>query len=163
MPRKRQKKVGRPIYLSVGPLPVRLAPGFEGCLLVFSDASLRRQGGLAAVLFADPAAEPLIAVRSVPLQGSNELELQAALFAMAEAGRLFPQRRFALFSDNHDAVLRLQRAIREGLAQDAALAAMLATGGLATALAHAEVHWIRGHGTCRGNVLADQHAALAAS
>ncbi|RIX42449.1 MAG: hypothetical protein D3M94_18075 [Rhodocyclales bacterium GT-UBC] len=162
MPRKRRKKVARPTYLSVGPLPERLMPKYADRLLVFSDASNRRQGGLAVVLFADVFAAPLVAVRSVPLQGSNELELQAALFALAEVVRRFPQRPFTLFSDNHDAVLRLQRAARDGLAQDQPLAAMFLHLGLGRLPDDCDIQWIRAHGTCRGNALADQHAARAA-
>jgi len=163
MPRRRKKKIARILYPSVGPLPARLAEQFVGRLLVFSDASQRRHGGLAAVLFADQAGEPLVSTRTVPLIGSNELELQAALFALAEVERQFPGQEASLFSDNQDAVNRLSRAATLGLAQDPALAALCAELGIAATLARAGIHWVRGHATCRGNTLADQHAAAAAA
>lgn len=163
MPRRKKKVAPRILYPSPGPLPVKLAGQFAGRLLVFSDASQRRHGGLAAVLFADPADEPLVSRRTVPLDGSNELELQAALFALAELERQFPGRQASLFSDNQDAVNRLQRAVTLGLAQDPALALLCAEQGVAATLARTGIHWIRSHATCRGNLLADQHAAAAAS
>ena len=163
MPRRRKKTVPPTIHLSAGPLPLRLSERFAGHLLVFSDASQRRQGGLAAVIFSDSASEPLVATCSVPLTGSNELELQAALFALQQARQHFPERPAALFSDNQDAVLRLNRAIEQGLAQAPELAQMLGNHDIDTALNNMVVHWIKGHSTCRGNALADQHAATAAS
>jgi ribonuclease HI len=98
----------------------------------------------------------------VPITGSNELELQAALFALAEAERHFPGRPLALFSDNHDAVLRLNRGKTEGLAQDPALRRQLEESGTADTLSKATICWIKGHGSCRGNILADLRAAEAA-
>ena len=163
MPRRRKKKIARTLYPSPGPLPQRLAEPFAGGLLVFSDASQRRHGGLAAVLFADQAGEPLVSTRTVPLLGSNELELQAALFALAEAERHFSGRPLSLFSDNLDAVSRLNRAATLGLEQDPGLAALCAELGVAATLARAGFRWVRGHATCRGNLLADQHAAQAAA
>ena len=159
MPKRRKKKFVRVIYQSIGPLPLRLAAQFADFLLVFSDASQKRQGGLAAVIFDDHDDEPLIRTRSVPVMGSNELELQAALFALNEARQHFPGRRLALFSDNHDAVTRLTRAVTLGLAQDAVLAAMCSS----ELLDLASFHWVRGHANCRGNTLADLHAAQAAA
>lgn len=162
MPRKRKKKIVRLIHQSAGPLPLRYGDRFAGCLLVFSDASLKRQGGLAAVLFSNPESAPLVATRSVPLLGSNELELQAALFALQQAHQHFPGRQLALFSDNQDAVNRLSRGKEQISPGDPDLAQMLAALDIPEALDHASIHWIKGHGTCRGNTLADQHAAAAA-
>ena len=116
MPRRRKKKIVRVIHPSAGPLPLRLAPLHVGELLVFSDASQKRHGGLAAVLFDKPDGEPRVSTRSVALTGSNELELQAALFALAQAQQHFPARPLALFSDNQDAVARLNRGKTDGLA-----------------------------------------------
>lgn len=170
MPKRRPKKKDRLLYPSVGPLPAKYAGRFAGHVLVFSDASEKRHGGQAAVIFADPAGEPEISSRTTALIGSNEQELQAALFALQLAGKRFPEARLALFSDNLDAVNRLQRAKMLGLADDGELAQMLA--GLAQMLAgldsaplleRAEISWIKAHATCRGNRLADQHAALAAA
>lgn len=163
MAKRRKKKAARVIHLSAGPLPRRLAERFPAGPLVFSDASQLRQGGLAAVLFRDHDSEPLIATRSVPADGSNALELQAALFALGEAHRQFPGQPFTLFADNRDAVDRLNRAKTAGLAQDPALAAMPAAGNLETRLATASIHWVQGHATCRGNALADEQARVAAS
>ncbi|AXS80012.1 RNase H family protein [Dechloromonas sp. HYN0024] len=162
MPKRRKKKIVRVIHPSAGPLPARLTPLYVGQLLVFSDASQKRQGGLAAILFDDPDGEPLVESRSVPVTGSNELELQAALFAISEAGRHFPGRPFALFSDNQDAVIRLNRGKTEGLAQDPVLRGLVEASGLADSLKAATICWIKGHGSCRGNILADLHAAEAA-
>lgn len=164
MPKRRQKKTPpRVRHLSAGPLPRRLAERHPGGPLVFSDASQLRHGGLAAVLFPDQDSEPTIATRSVPADGSNALELQAALFALGEAHRHFPDRAFTLFADKQDAVVRLNRAKTAGLAQDPALAAMAAATDLATLLAAASICWVQSHATCRGNALADQHARQAAA
>ena len=163
MPKRRKKKIVRIIHPSLGPLPSRLAGQFVGRLLVFSDASQKRHGGLATVIFDDHDGEPQISTRTVPLTGSNELELQAALFALSEAGCHFPGRPLSLFSDNQDAVNRLARAATHGLAQDPPLAALCAGPGVAATLAAASFRWIPGHGTCRGNILADLHAAQAAA
>ena len=160
---RRKRKIAPVIHLSAGPLPPRLAARFPGLLLVFSDASRRRQGGLAVVVFNDHAGEPLVATRTVPLDGSNELELSAALFALEVAAREFPGRALVLFSDNSDAVSRLARAATFGLAQDAMLAAMCGAPGVVAALAAASFCWVCGHGTSRGNALADLHAAAAAA
>jgi ribonuclease HI len=162
MPRKRKKKIVRIVHPSVGPLPWRLAPRFAG-LLVFSDASQKRHGGLAAVLFADPDAEPLIESRSVTPLGSNELELQAALFALEQARRHFPGQGLTLFSDNLDAITRLERSRTRGLTQDPELGALLAPLNLTEMLDLAAFCWVQGHATCRGNLLADEHAAAAAA
>lgn len=111
------------------------------------------------MIFADQAGEPLIRTRSVPAIGSNELELLAALFALGEARAQFPARRLALFSDNHDAVTRLSRAATLGVAQDPVLAAICSS----SLLDAASFHWVPGHANCRGNTLADLHAAAAAA
>jgi ribonuclease HI len=162
MPRRRKKKTVAVIYPSAGPLPLRLAPLYIAQVLVFSDASQKRHGGLAAVLFDNPDGEPLVGTQTVAVCGSNELELQAALFALTQAQLHFPGRAFALFSDNHDAVLRLNRGKTEGLAQDPELQQLLDESGIGDILAHTCICWIKGHGTCRGNILADLHAAQAA-
>lgn len=150
------------IHQSVGPLPLRLADRFAGRRLVFSDASQKRHGGLAAVLFGEPDGEPLVATRTVPVVGSNELELQAALFGLQQAHRHFPDEPFALFSDNQDAVIRLDRARLHGLAQDPVLAGMFGHLEITGVLDHATVCWVQGHAGCRGNTLADLHAREAA-
>ncbi len=161
MPRK--KKTVRVIHLSLAPLPPRHAVQHVDRLLVFSDASRKRQGGLAAVLFATPESEALVGTKSVPLVGSNELELQAAIFALAQVRQHFPGRPFSLFSDNQDAVLRLLRARQEGCAQDPELSRLLDQQDTAETLKDGTICWIKGHSTCRGNMLADMHAAAAAS
>ncbi|MBU1363394.1 MAG: hypothetical protein KKE51_06175 [Gammaproteobacteria bacterium] len=163
MPRRRKKKTVRVIHPSANPLPLRLAPLYAGHLQVFSDASQKRHGGLAAVLFATPDSDAVIRSRTVPVIGSNELELQATLFALEQARELFPSQPLALFSDNQDAVSRLNRGKIEGLNQDPELQQMLTQANLVQALANATVCWIKGHSSCRGNILADQHAAEAAS
>jgi ribonuclease HI len=160
---RRKKKLVRIVLPSAGPLPVKLSARFVGQLLVFSDASCKRHGGLAAVLFDDHAGEPVVATRTVAVDGSNELELKAAVFALEEAARRFPGRALALFSDNSDAIARLKRAGALGLTQDSTLSAMCSAPGVLDALATASFCWIPGHGTCRGNVLADSHAAVAAT
>lgn len=163
MPKRRKKKAARPQYLSAGPLPARMADQFVSHRLVFSDASRKRQGGLAAVLFAPPDGLPVIATRSVPLVGSNELELQAVLFAMEEARKYFPGELTALFSDNRDAVDRLCRAKENGLNDDPELAHMLLQLDMDALPAATHFFWIRSHAICLGNVLADFHAGQAAS
>ena len=163
MPRRRKKKTVRVIHPSENPLPVRLAPLYVGQLQVFSDASQKRHGGLAAILFATPDSEAVVRSRTVPIIGSNELELQATLFALEQARDLFPSQPLALFSDNQDAVSRLNRGKIEGLEQDPELRQMLTEADLVKTLANATVCWIKGHSSCRGNILADQHAAEAAS
>lgn len=163
MSKRRKKKIVRVIQPSVSPLPVRLAPLYAGHLQIFSDASQKRHGGLAAVLFATPDSEALVRTRTVTIIGSNELELQATLFALEQARDLFPDQPFALFSDNQDAVLRLNRSKTEGLEQDPTLRQMLGQQELVDTLAKASICWIKGHGSCRGNILADLHAAEAAS
>lgn len=163
MPRRRKKKPVRIIHQSAGPLPLRLAARFADQLLVFSDASQKRHGGLAAVLFAAPDAEPLIATRTVAPIGSNELELEAALFGLEQAQNHFPDQALTLFSDNLDTVTRLSRSRSLGLGQDLELAAMLAAREVTATLERAAFCWVQGHASCRGNALADQHAAAAAA
>ncbi len=163
MPRRRKKKTVRIIYPSAGPLPLRLAARYAGVLLVFSDASAKRHGGLAAVLFDTAESEAVISTQTVPIVGSNELELQAALFALTQAEQHFPGRPLALFSDNQDAVIRLTRTQEKGSTQDPELSQMLSERGIALLLDHATIYWIKGHSSCRGNMLADLHAAEAAS
>jgi ribonuclease HI len=160
MAKRRKKKIPRVIHLSVGPLPLRLAEQFTACPLLFSDASQQGHGGLAVVLYDDAASEPIVVTRRVPVTGSNELELLAALTALAEATRRYPGQPVALFSDNQDAVTRLNRAREQGLEQDPELADMLL--GQPIDLAQACIRWIPGHSNCRGNALADLHAREAA-
>src|SRR5574343_352517 len=163
MVKRRKKKPERIIHLSLGPLPPRLAERHADRRLVFSDASQLRHGGLAAVLFADAGSEALIATRSVPAIGSNELELQAALFALEQAQRHFPGQSATLFSDNLDAVTRLGRVKALGSAQDAVLGERFPGLDIDTLLLAVDVCWVPGHGRCRGNALADAQARLAAA
>lgn len=162
MAKRRKKKIVRLIHLSAGPLPSRIASLYADLPLVFSDASLKRQGGIAAVLFATADSPPMIASQSQPLTGSNELELQASLFAMQQAAQHFPGLAFALFSDNQDAIERLQQAQNSSLEDDSALSALLCAHELHDVLQRVQFRWIKGHATCRGNHLADQHARQAA-
>lgn len=162
MAKRRKKKVERVIHLSAGPLPAKIAERHTGCRLVFCDASQGRHGGLAAVLFADADSEPLVATRTVATIGSNELELQAALFGLEQASLHFPGQPVALFSDNQDAVTRLGRAKALGANQDGALVRMFADRDIDALLAHAAVYWVPGHSACRGNALADRQAREAA-
>lgn len=160
---KRRKKQAAPVrHLSTAPLPARLMPGFSDLPLVFTDASRLRHGGLSAVLYADAAGEPLAFTRSVPLDGSNELELRAAVFGLEQADRLYPGMAFALFSDNLDAIRRLSRAKMLGCALDTELGERFPGQPLDAWLAQANLNWIKGHGTCRGNALADAQARAAA-
>lgn len=160
---KRRKKQAAPVrHLSTAPLPARLMPSFSDLPLVFTDASRLRHGGLSAVLYADAAGEPLTFARSVPLDGSNELELRAAVFGLEQADRLYPGMAFALFSDNLDAIRRLARAKMLGCALDAELGERFPGQPLDAWLAQANLNWIKGHGTCRGNALADAQARVAA-
>jgi len=163
MAKRRKKKTERVIHLSAGPLPPRLAERHANGPLVFSDASQLRHGGLAAVLFADAGSEALVATATVPAIGSNELELQAALFALEQADLHFPGQPVALFSDNLDAVNRLAQAKALGMAQDAALVERFPGLDIDALLLNASVCWVQGHGRCRGNVLADSHARAAAT
>ena len=162
MPKARKRKPPGILHLSPGPLPARYGERFADQVLVFCDASRKRHGGLAAVLFPDPGAPPVSFSCTVTASGSNELELQAALFALEQAGLHFPGRRLALFTDNSDAALRLAAACQPGAEVDPALATMAPELDLAALLALASVHWLKGHGTCRGNALADELAGTAA-
>lgn len=162
MSRKRKKKIIRVIYQSIAPLPVRIAERYLGQLLVFSDASAKRHGGLAAVLFPDTESEAIVATQTVALDDSNALEFQAALFAISQAWRNFPGLPFALFTDNLDCAERLKRAKKMGLDQDLELAQILNRLGITDAFAQASFCWVKGHASCRGNTLADQYAGEAA-
>jgi len=139
-----------------------MADRFASCRLIFCDASLKRHGGLAAIIFPSADGEPLVSTRTVPVTGSNELELQAALFGLQQGHYHFPGEPVALFSDNRDAVDRLGRAKTLGLDQDPALATMLEALGITAILDHATPCWVQAHASCRGNALADQHASAAA-
>ncbi len=159
---RRKRKPPAPLALSIGPLPAKLTEKFAGWRLVFSDASRQHHGGLAAVLFAEGNEASHVATCSIPLAGSNELELRAAVFALQTASVAFAGSPFALFSDNSDAIERLQRAQSQGSAQDAELSQMFLDTDLDTLLSPATLYWIKGHGRCRGNALADEQARRAA-
>lgn len=162
MTKRRKKKVAPTVHLSAGPLPERLALRFPDQALLFTDASRLRHGGLAAVIYRSAEAQPEIFTRSVSLDGSNELELQAAVFGLQQAARLLPEQSFALFSDNQDAIVRLTRVKQSGAAQDRQLASLFPDTDCDTLLRHASLSWVQGHGRCRGNALADEQARLAA-
>ena len=162
MAKHRKKKVAPTVHLSAGPLPERLALRFPDQALLFTDASRLRHGGLAAIIYRSADAEPDIFTRSVPLDGSNELELQAAIFGLQRAALLLPEQPFALFSDNQDAVVRLTRVKQSGAAQDPQLASLFPDTDFDTLLRHAVLSWVQGHGRCRGNALADEWAHMAA-
>lgn len=114
------------------------------------------------MIFDDPDAEPVVTGCTVPLIGSNELELQAALFALLQAERFFPGRQLALFTDNQDAASRLNRAKALGMGQDGSLAEILPALDVANSLSRASIRWVKGHSSCRGNTLADRYARDAA-
>lgn len=162
MAKRRTKKAAGTIHLSTGPLPERLAVRFPGHGLVFTDASRLRHGGLAVIIYPCANAAPEIVTRSVALDGSNELEMQAAIFGLQQAALRLPGLPFALFSDNQDAVVRLSRVKAMGAAQDLALRERFPEINLDAGLKHATPCWVQGHGRCRGNALADGHARLAA-
>lgn len=163
MARRRKKNDLKTIQLSFGPLPQKLATHYAGQRMVFCDASLKSHGGLAAVLFADEFSEPLTFSRTVPPSGSNALELAAALFALGESCREFPDQPVTLFSDNLVAVTRLTKALAEGLSGDPELAILLANYAIYSLPVATRYQWIPGHATCRGNALADELAGLAAT
>ena len=160
---RRKKKTVRTIYQSIGPLPPRIAERYVGHVLVFSDASKKRNGGLAAVMFRNMEAEAVVVTQTVALAGSNELEFEAALFALVQANLHFPGQSFALFTDNQDAAVRFNRAKSMGLQQDVVLKQMLHQLNIVDVLEDTVFCWIKGHSTCRGNTLADQYAGEAAS
>jgi ribonuclease HI len=162
MARRQKKKPPRVYHQSVGPLPLKIASQFLGQLLVFSDASRKIHGGLAAVLFAETESVPLIATQRVELIDSNQLELMAALFALQQAATHFPGQQFTLFSDNIDTVIRLNLAKTQGLAVDPDLTKIWPTLDLEKTLPLASFRWIKGHASCRGNTLADENARKAA-
>lgn len=163
MARRRNRKPAAPIHLSAGPLPERLMTDFAGYRLLFTDASRLRHGGLSVVLYADPASEPAVFTRSVALDGSNKLELQAAVFGLEQASRLYPGQAVALFSDNRDALAWLAGIQSSPPCEPGNIGAAGIPGtALHAQLAHTTLHWIKGHGRCRGNALADRHARLAA-
>ena len=68
----------------------------------------------------------------------------------------------SLASDNQDAISRLTRCKQRGALQDEQLSALFPRHDIDALLEHATPSWIPGHGRCRGNALADQHARLAA-
>lgn len=162
MAKRRKKRIVRTVHLSAGPLPERLALRFPDQGLVFTDASRLQHGGLAVVIYRTTSAQPDILTRRVALNGSNELELDAAILGLAQASRIFPERPFALFSDNQDAIVRLCRIKSHGAAQDARLQSLHPGIDLDGLLRLVTPCWVQGHGRCRGNALADAHARLAA-
>ena len=162
MRKKLKKNAVRVIPQSAGPLPLKFASQYEGVVLVFSDASIKTHGGMAAVLFGKPESDPIVVTRTVPSIGSNELELQAALFGLLQAEQMFPDRHLALFTDNSDAAIRLTRAKELGLGQDKALAQIMPALDINKSLARASFRWLKGHSSCRGNTLADKYARDAA-
>lgn len=153
MPR-RKHRTAAPLPLSIGPLPRKLEASFLDWPLAFCDASQLTHGGLGVVLFEHGLDPVWTARRSLPPLASNELELHAACFALEVASQFFAGRRFALFSDNQDAIAQLLRWQGPG---DAG-----APPQLAAPLQLASLHWIKGHGRCRGNALADAAAREAA-
>ncbi|WP_434515108.1 hypothetical protein AB6Q56_21890 [Dechloromonas sp. ARDL1] len=162
MAKRRKKKPERIVHLSAGPLPERHAPRFANQALLFTDASRLRHGGLAAALYRTADATVQVFTRSVALTGSNELELQAAIFGLELAALHIPDTYFALFSDNQDAITRLTRAKRLDAPQDEQLGLLFPGVDLDALLQYATPVWVQGHGRCRGNALADWHARLAA-
>ena len=123
-------------------------------------------GEVAAGIFQQLAEVPALLLQAAAQGAAGEVQVGGdqfqCRFALQQAALHFPGRPIALFSDNQDAVGRLNRAREQGLSQDPALARMLHALGLADFPATASIRWIKGHGTCRGNTLADQHAAAAA-
>lgn len=161
MARRKKKPAKRIIHLSTDPLPARFSETATGRCLAFSDASRQQRGGLAVVFYPVDGSAARVVTRSVASEGSNELELRAALLALEQAAVHFPGVPLALFSDNQDAILRLNRALTLGLAQDPELASRLPD---ATAISAVDtmIRWIPGHSSCRGNAEADRHARQAA-
>lgn len=161
MSRRKPKRPDQ-LPLSIGPLPARISPNFAGQRLVFCDASRLLHGGLAAVLFEECDQAPHIATRSIPAHPSNDLELHAAVFALQTANQVFGGLPFVLFSDNSDAIERLRKTQQLGVEQDEKLREMFPEHDLMALLLPASLHWIKGHGRCRGNALADEYARQAA-
>ncbi len=161
MPRRKPKRK-HVIYQSIGPLPARIEGQYVGRLLVFTDASKQKHGGLAALMFDPEASEPLVETCSIPVMESNALELHALLFGLYQAERHFPARPLTVFSDNIDAVNRLLRAKELGIEQDEGLNAVFPDLNIDQALTMADFRWIKGHSSCRGNTLADFYAREAA-
>jgi len=161
MPRTKKKRKVE-LYLSVGPLPDKYADQYRDHLLVFCDASKKRYGGLAAVLFDGFGAEPEISTSTIAPSGSNGLELQAVILGLQLAEQRYPGRSLVLFTDNQDAVSRLTRKKALGVDHDAPLSLMLEEHGIANVLGRSEICWIKSHWTSRGNALADQYARKAA-
>jgi len=157
---RKKKKPLRVIYPSTGPLPARTAALFDDFILVFSDASLKKTGGLSAVFFQNHESSPQIFTRSVTATGSNELELEALVFALQQSERLFAGCKRAFFSDNQDAVERIKQ-VQNGI-ENTKLKQMFGQNIPDLNPQEITFHWIKAHGTCRGNLIADEHARLAA-
>ncbi len=156
--RRKRKAKPTPRFASLGPLPEKISEEYQGQLLVFTDASKRRQAAIAAVLFPDQEGEPIVLTQQLPMMGSNELELQGVLFGLLKAQTLFPGRAVALFSDNQDAIARLNRAKTLGIEQDRALAVLFPGLLIEPILRLASFRWVKAHHYCRGNLLADAAA-----
>jgi ribonuclease HI len=143
-------------------LPDHLAERFNGRIWLFTDASVKTRGGMAAVLHHPQDAIPIMHGETVARDASHALELKAALFGLEYAQRHYPEEPVVLFSDNRGAIERLARAKHEGLAQDRELQTMVACSGLIGLLPKADFQWIKGHGKCGGNAMADRQARAAA-
>lgn len=143
-------------------LPDHLAEKFNGRIWLFTDASVKTRGGMAAVLHHPQDAVPRMHSETVVRDASHALELKAALFGLEYAQRHYPEEPVVLFSDNQGAIERLARAKHEGLAQDRELQTMVTCSGLIELLRKADFQWIKGHGKCGGNAMADRQARAAA-
>jgi ribonuclease HI len=163
VPKRRKKKIARQYHQSPGALPSKLADKFDGKILVFSDASKKIHAGIAAILFASNSCAPLVFSATTPMLGSNELELEAVLFALRMAFFKFPDRNIALFSDNQDAVARLTNAQQHGIDSDPVLSNRFSELKIHGSLNQVSINWIKSHAYCRGNTLADQFARDAAN
>jgi ribonuclease HI len=159
---RKKKKSVREYYPSAGPLPLRFADRYANHMLVFSDASLKKHGGLASIIFQTTESSPHISTRTVEPSGSNRLELAALLFAWDHSMDVEAEAKRALFSDNQDAITRLKQAQMHGTHQDVELHLLLEQQKHRLTFDNIEFCWIKGHGCCRGNLLADQNARHAA-
>lgn len=159
---KKKKKTVHVVYPSAGPLPTRIAEKYPDHMLIFSDASMKKFGGLACVIFLTAESTPLISTRTVEPSGSNNLELAALLFAWNQSMHFQTEAKRALFSDNQDAITRLNLASSKGLDQDADLRQLIEQQEHKLAFDNIEFCWVKGHGNCRGNLLADLNASQAA-
>ena len=158
---RKKKKIVRVIHPSTGPLPDRIKDKYAQHILIFSDASLKTHGGLSAVIFPTPESSPLVFTRSIAGTTSNALELLALAFALEQSENLFPGQKRAFFSDNQDTISRFQT-IQSGNRQDFQLTEFSGKYPPNLMKENIEFCWVKGHGKCRGNLIADYHARLAA-